>query len=454
MVRKCFLLLIISPIFFFSCTTFYTEKDHYYEIDQFVEEPNFNLALSELEAIKNRYYSDKDKVLYYIEEGMLQRFAGNYNKSNESLTKAENYIDEMLKISISKNILSGVLNDNALDYTGEDYENIYINIYKSLNYFHLGNITEALVEIRKVNFKLDVLEKKYASEINNINNYENADIPTVTLNFYNDAFARYIGVIAYRLENLLDDARIEQDNFEKSFSLQKNIYNFSKPKSPILKSDKSIINLFSYTGFAPEKVPETVYITNSGSFLYLSSKNNFIGFNRIRYRPLDNYISLKLQFPNLQNQKDPVKYVEVLIDKISYGYMTLLEDFDNIANSTFRVKQPLIVGKTVLRAVSKTIATEISENAIKENFGEGFGLLASLVGEVYKNVTENSDLRTSRYLPSKIRSLEIEIEPGFHDISIIYYSNNKSVLYQEDYRNKEIKSEELNLFESVLMRKL
>ncbi len=80
-------------------------------------------------------------MLYYLDLGMLHHYAGNYAKSNEFLQKAEYAIEELFTASVSKIATSLLLNDNALDYSGEDYEDIYLNIFKALNFIALGKET-------------------------------------------------------------------------------------------------------------------------------------------------------------------------------------------------------------------------------------------------------------------------------------------------------------------------
>jgi len=93
--------------------------------------------------------------------GMLYHYDGDYVKSNEFLTEAEYAIEDLYTKSVGKAVASMLLNDNALDYFGEDYEDIYLNIFKALNYFHMNKSEDAFVEIRRVNNKLNLLEDKY-----------------------------------------------------------------------------------------------------------------------------------------------------------------------------------------------------------------------------------------------------------------------------------------------------
>ena len=101
-------------------------------------------------------------MLYYLDAGILHHLNENWEKSNELLHDAENEIQRLQSKSIAHGMASIVLSDSSLEYSGEDYEDIYINVFKALNYLKLGETENAFVEIRRVNDKLYFLEEKYA----------------------------------------------------------------------------------------------------------------------------------------------------------------------------------------------------------------------------------------------------------------------------------------------------
>lgn len=448
MVKKSLFALFI--LLLSSCLSLYSSKDHYNEIDLYLEEGDFNSALQLFEEAKDRSYSEKDAVLYYLELGMLHHYAGNFKESNEALSQAELKIEENYQKEISKILLSGVLNDNALNYAGEDYEDIYINIFKSLNYLHMNMFEDAMVEVRRVNDKVKFLENRYADEIQKMNSEEGTDIPVNNFNFYNNALARYLGVLGYRTEGSEDSARIESEGYLRAFSEQQLVYDFVNPESPSLDSSGTYINFLSLTGGAPEKVADTVGVNTGNNFVYLDvdDRYNYIGFNSFRYRGYRDGVHLKFQFPRLVKKRDPVNYVEVYIDGEFYGILDYLESLGNIAEETFKVKQPLIIGKTITRALSKAVVSEVTENIVEDEFGAGFGLLADLLGTIYMEVSENSDLRIARYLPGNIRCLELPIDEGIYDLELRYFNGNHNVVYREVFSGFEVAKNSLNLVES------
>ena len=49
----------------------------------------------------------------------------------------------------------------GLPYKPEDFEVILVNFYKAMNYLQMDQMEEALVEVRKINIKLNELNDKY-----------------------------------------------------------------------------------------------------------------------------------------------------------------------------------------------------------------------------------------------------------------------------------------------------
>jgi hypothetical protein len=81
--------------------------------------------------------------------GILSRLGEHYTDSNNYLSEAERLIWEAYTESVSGNIASFLVNDNTKAYQGEAYEDMYLNIFKALNYMHLGETEAALVELNR-----------------------------------------------------------------------------------------------------------------------------------------------------------------------------------------------------------------------------------------------------------------------------------------------------------------
>ncbi|HQB97299.1 MAG TPA: hypothetical protein PKZ46_00100, partial [Candidatus Cloacimonadota bacterium] len=130
------------------------------EIDRAITSRDIPSALRIVE--RKGMYRNKERLLFYLDAGMLHHIHGNWQQSNELLTLAEETIEELYTKSVARAASSMLLNDNSLEYSGEDYEDIYINVFKALNYIELGDPDAAMVEVRRVDEKLGYLEQKYA----------------------------------------------------------------------------------------------------------------------------------------------------------------------------------------------------------------------------------------------------------------------------------------------------
>ena len=74
---------------FMSCASTVTQQSHYIDADAMVARGDYLGASRVVEEERDTSYKQKDRVLYYLDTGMLYHFAGEYEKSNQALSKAE-----------------------------------------------------------------------------------------------------------------------------------------------------------------------------------------------------------------------------------------------------------------------------------------------------------------------------------------------------------------------------
>ena len=130
----CLFLLLLFGALVFSCAP---KVKHYPLINQHLSNQNYQQALKVIKDNKGEY-PKRNAALYYMEEGILAHFASQYKESNESLSKAEQIMDELYTRSISKQTASFLINDNTIPYRGEDFVSAMVNLFMSLNYVGLG----------------------------------------------------------------------------------------------------------------------------------------------------------------------------------------------------------------------------------------------------------------------------------------------------------------------------
>ena len=299
------LLLLLS-----GCAMMQTDKSHYAGTEEMLARADYSTAITQIEAAKTISYAHKDRVVYYLDIGMLHHWNGDYTKSNEFLELAERAIEDNFTKSMTRTASSLILNDNALAYGGEDYEDIYLNAFKALNYLALGQTDEAFVEVRRINHKLVQLESKHAQMAQKLSEAEEKNIPFVPVknHFQESALGRYLSLLLYRNEANWDDVRIDLEKISKGWKLQPDIYpfempDFSRTKKKI-RAPKARLNVMAFSGLAPDKKASTFYIhTEENIIIFAGSSENYLGkqsfdgMNMLPWPGISEGFHFKLQLP-------------------------------------------------------------------------------------------------------------------------------------------------------------
>ena len=148
------------------CVSCATVADYDFStVNYYLREGDYTAVYQTLDADSALLYSEHDEVLAALDKGIISHYEGEYTRSNEELTVAEQKIYEYVTKSISQSISSFLLSDTVVDYAGETYEDIYTNLFMALNYIHLDDIENAFVEIRRFDNKLKNISSRYADLI-------------------------------------------------------------------------------------------------------------------------------------------------------------------------------------------------------------------------------------------------------------------------------------------------
>ncbi len=455
--------LALVILFTLSCASTKSSKSQFVGIDKKLISRDYQGALKQIEASKDKFYKEKEKALYYVDAGMLHHYNGDFEQSNTLLSKAETAFDELYTKSIGRAAASMLLNDNILEYSGEDYEDIYLNVFKALNYVELDKFDNAFVEIRKINEKLSLLEQKHKKMAKQYNSSKDKkkNFETGKNKFHNSALGRYLSMLLYRAEGKMDDARIDKDKIDEAWQLQSHIYNFSKPSlnNYLNRRDKAKINVISFTGRAPDKKANTLYIHTEKDLLIIGTtkenprgKQNLETLNAIPWKDMKKGYHFKFQLPFMKERESSIGRIEVIIDDNVAVDLQQIEDIEKVALETFKIKEPLIYLKTITRTVIKGLFAAKRKQEMEKKIDNALlGFAARLATDALVDATENADLRISRFFPAKTSVTEIEVTPGIHNIKVKYYSKNGSVLFIDDLGDKDITRSGLNLFESFYL---
>jgi hypothetical protein len=453
---------ILVVLILSGCGSVATKHKFYGPITDDVRNNEYQSAVTKIDLAKaDNQYEHKDRLLYYLDAGFANHYADNYDTSIVKLTLAEDAAEELFTRSVSRAAASLALNDNILEYSGEDYEVLYTNLFNALNFLAKDNFDDAFVEIRRSNEKLDLLMIKYAKAAEeyktqakddtlNINSKISYDIDRVRFN--NDAFARYLSMHMYAAEGKFDDARIDYDRLVEAFDNQQHIYNFSRPNVKYRASKGVIVSVVALTGLSPIKEAVGLRIRTDKDLglvqvLYTDGPNKDSEYGHIPFPVTEDYY-FKFSLPVLVDQPSRVSRVRVLANGMVVGQLQLIEDVGNVAKETFRAKKSLIYFRSIARAIFKGLAAHKAKKKIDEKHDGLGGWLMKAAVDVGTDIIENADLRCSHLLPGKVYIGDFELEPGAYDVAIEFYGAEGNLLKVQRYPDYQVGTTGWNMLEA------
>ncbi|GMO23952.1 MAG: hypothetical protein Ta2B_03280 [Termitinemataceae bacterium] len=482
-ILKKFITLSSILIVFTSCAT---KSEDYKKIDRAVATYSYNEAVSIIvdaqtpaagkKKPKKPIYRSGNSILMYLDKGLLEHYAGRYENSYKDLIQAERAIEDAYTKSITQNAASFIANDNTKDYAGEDYEDIYVNIFNALNAYHakngqalalLNDLTAAGGELVKISQKYDQDDKKAKSALTSIAEGAGTVFTFGTvqwpeqkpITFTNSALARYLSAVFLLADGNKDSARFNM--FELQNAYKTPIYKNAGLKipaalvvsgargdetGPLLDIPKGMgqLNVLAFSGLSPIKKESIDYV----AFPFL------IPF----YPALLNFPSLasgQLKIPVLVKRTSTITGVSVAVEGGKPFKLDMLEDIGAVVTDTFNGRISSIYVKTYSRVVGKLIVAAISGKAAEEAAIQSGvpDILAQLAGiAVLKSAQatldsgEAADIRCGRYFPDKAYIGAVNLAPNTYTITINYEGGEKIT------KQVEIKAGAITLVETTCLK--
>jgi len=436
---------------FFSCAA---KSAVYKNIDHAVYQNEFEAGIDTIkkgQESRKPIYPEKNAIALFLDKGLLEHYAGKNSDSSKDLQEAERLIAEAYTKSITADVVSYIANDNIKEYPGEDFEDIYLNVFNALNYYRAGDIEGALVEIRRLtesSGKLNMLNRKYEGtgpnagehmlrQLGKIGLSVNPQLPQGnSVKFSNSALARYLSALFYLSEGKSDDARIEFEQLRAAFAANSNIYYHPFPKSAeniqTVPKGKARLNIISFTGLSPVK--------EEGTY------KSFFPF--FRNPPL--WVS-EFKLPQFVERPSRIDRIEVVVEGGGSFNLELLEDMGAVIKETYNARFGNLFFKTFIRVMLKYAAVDIAATKVGEQGGDLAALLSAIAGKKTADATESADIRMSRYFPDKAYIGGINLAPGTYALTVRYYSKG-SVIAKEEYRDVRVRANTLNLVETINLK--
>jgi hypothetical protein len=354
--------------------------------DSLFRAQQYDQAAQHLEAGLAKAGEDsKDSLLYTLDIGLSLHSAGKYEESNKYFTRADQLAEIKDYTSLSKEAATLLVSDNIKDYKGEDFENVLISTYMSMNYALMGNNEDALVEARRVNQKLYMMvsegKRKYKQ----------------------NAFARYISAIMYEDNGAYDDAYVDYKN---THDLQPGFHGLGRDLWRCAKINGIDEDL--------EKWDQEYHLTklDHEEAMRVAPKSD-LGEIIVIY---ENGIS-PIKKPNPQFQEtpkfypryNPVSYANIEINGQIMGTTAMLENIEATAIENLQEKWGGIVAKKIGGLVAKGA---VGYGVARATNSPVLGELAALL--LVK--ADSADVRSWNLLPHDLQIFRIPVVAGTYAV--------------------------------------
>ncbi|MGV3460965.1 MAG: COG3014 family protein [Flavobacterium sp.] len=419
-----------------SCST-YNSKTADIELNLY--NGNFKEASARLDDNK-LLNKDRNKLLYLLEKGKVEHLQGNFEASNKYLEQAYIMVDDKIQSTTGQYVAAKFTNPMAEPYKGEDFEKVTIHYYKALNYFHLGQPAEALVEAKRINIKLYELNEKYKD---NKNKYSE------------DAFSQILQGIIYESTGDVNNAFIAYRNAEEIYAkndgkffgtpmpqqlkndlmrtarimgfreeYEKYVKKYGDPKLPQQRPAGEAI-IFWENGLGPAK--DQVVITASGDGGAFVGTYNDGEISQPIFIPIPTGVDIgvinAIAIPKYRIRPTYYNRATVTVNGNEQP-LELGQDFYPIARQCLNDRMLREAVDIAVRFAAKK-ASSVGLGAIADQtLGKGWGDVIQAGADIANASTEKADTRNWQTLPSTINYTRVPLKEGDNSFVIKKYGPN------------------------------
>ncbi|MCL2761595.1 MAG: hypothetical protein FWD36_00115 [Treponema sp.] len=428
-------LAILAVVFTTSCATGQGKIKFPYDSDH-LEKGEYTEARELLSTQRSNKFSEynlNNEISYYLDRGMLAYYAGDHAVSNEDLLEAERLMEEAFTKSVTERVKRVSKNDPyKIEYVGEDYENIYLNVFTALNFYQQGNIESAQVEIRKMNDKMKFVVNTYEEWLASIApdwRQQTAGSPTY---YYKSALAGYLGMLFWRADGNEDSARIDAQSISDAFKEMPEVYSHPLPRELVMRGNvndelsipagMARLNFIAFTGLSPLKTgynrgPSLIVRRSEADRIQIVFDNG----NRMNLSLLEPISNVVYQIARTR------EFYRTTGEELLRKAGTLkegMEFFGNVGiNAALSLFMPLLVTKIAVEMIAE------SSNKAK--------------GE-YDTMDRTVDRRMGRFIPGRAWVGGINLRPGEYSFTINYYKGNQ-IINSRRIENYHAEAGKLNL---------
>jgi len=431
--------------------------------------------LGGVEKIKSskKLYGNKNRLLYYLDQGVLFHYAELYDSSLYYLQEAEKVIDELYAKSVTNEAAALLTNDLMRPYRGRRYERILLHQFIAFNYLAKGELDEALVESRKVELVFDEfrskdkLVQKYQND--GLSNYMSSIIYDAQGERDNALISLYKAVRAYRespvpLPDEVNDMAYymlnEGDRAEDVTQLELEPVEQRENIEALADSGSEII-LVGYAGKAPtlgETVFTGTYVVGGLLVGTYQSPNGEFAHVRLPAPPLPvaevkkieegektkagTTMHIKFSLPTPVERESQTEYFVAYVDSTKKAIRSeMVSDNNRLLAGNIDDNAHATLLRTTIRTVLRTIAAQKTKEQMTTSSPMG-NLLLNLGTDILTDQIERADTRLCFLFPQTVHITRIPVTPGQHRIKAFAKNSSSGIVGKKEWQTVSVKKGE------------
>jgi hypothetical protein len=433
-------------------------------------------------AIVEKESGSKDRVLFYLERGLILHYADRWAESNEAFAAAERTAEELYRSSLTEGALSLITSDAGISYRGRPFELAMVPFYKAFNYIYLEDREAAQVEARRAS---QLLARYIDATLEGLRAEDRGELERVR----NSAFLLYFSGLLYDWDGAVNDAFIAYRNAAVAFQQNHELLLVEIP--PTLARDlertgqrlgfqaeleqmrSTCPGVYAAAGLAgsgsdspsAQEYRDAVRWQQGRGEVVLFLEAGFVAHKtQVRfdfpifsgeayddpdywawelYYGMGNFHAMtsgqKVEYwvsvaaPELQDRPGGIGGARISAGTAAGNAVTtVVSDLSREARITFDAEKPSIFFKTILRGLTKYLASRGAEKAT--------GQVGKWVANIFGAATERADTRSWLTLPENIHLGRLSLEPGVYDLRVDILDRQGRVLNTQSIPGVEVRA--------------
>ncbi len=370
---------------------------------------------------------ETDSLIWRLEEGTVARANGDLKRSEIAFDIAQKAIEkfenepETRILQESEAILT---NQSYIPYKGYGYDKIMLSVYQALNHIELKNFDAASVDLKRLEFYQNDIERLNAKKIadsqqalkeaqkkNSSASYDvnkttnNPQVAAALRQVYGDNYkfdtsareakAIFVNPFAYWLSGLYFANRaIDTSDKNKASDMFRLGGEMLGNKSYVMAEDFKMAEDLA-NGKISKPAPTTYVIFETGN----APIREQFKLNLPIYIVARNVPHISVNFPYLSKQKSFTQDITIKADS-KLQKLDTLADMDSIISEQFYNDLPIVIAKTIISSAIKAG----TEYAVARAAGDGWeGVAVNIASSLYQSIMNDADLRTWTTLPKQIK---------------------------------------------------